>query len=203
MKKIKNQIIAKMKKVVMTVAALAIGLIAAPLQAADGPKFNVAAIKNAEKALFTCQHSGREKLTLRIKDQAGNVVHQETIAYSIARVYDLSHLGKGTYHFELAGKEGVSVKTIQIRGKETSPLVMQVTEGAKRGLFHLAYFQNFAKEKVEIRITNEKGEEVYTGYATDEDYYRFFDLSQLPSGNYTFTLTCGEQILSQTVRIAR
>lgn len=192
-----------MKKLIQAALVLAAGMAVVPLWAADGPKFNVAAVKNAEKVIFACDNAAGEKLVLKIKDQTGKIVHQETIAQSAARLYDVSLLGKGAYQFELIGKDGVTTQLVEVRGKDTAKLVMNVTEGAQKGLFHLAYFQNFAKEKVDISILNEKGEEVYNGSSTAEDFYRFFDLTKQPSGNYTFTITCGEQVISQTVRIAR
>jgi hypothetical protein len=192
-----------MKKLIQAVMVVAVGMTVIPLWAADGPRFNVAAVKNAEKVIFTCENVAGEKLVLKIKDQTGKVVHQETITQPTARLYDVSPLGKGAYQFELIGKGGVTTQQVEVRGKDAATLIMSVTESAQKGLFHLAYFQNFAKEKVDIRIFNEKGDEIYQGYSTAEDFYRFFDLTKQPSGNYTFTITCGEQVISQTVRIAR
>ncbi|WP_448520484.1 hypothetical protein [Rhodoflexus sp.] len=192
-----------MKKLIQAVLVVAAGMVAAPLWAADGPRFNVAAVKNAEKVVFACDNSAGEKLVLKIRDKEGNVVHQETIVQSAARLYDVSMLGKGSYRFELVGKNGVTSRMVEVSGKEANNLVMNVTEGAQKGMFHLAYFQNFAQEKVYIRIFNEKGDEIYSGSSTAEDFSRFFNLSKQPSGNYTFTITCGEQVLSQTIRIAR
>jgi hypothetical protein len=192
-----------MKKLIQATLVLAAGMAVVPLWAADGPKFNVAAVKNAEKVIFACDNAASEKLVLKIKDKAGNVVHQETITQPTARLYDVSLLGKGAYQFELISKDGTTTKSVEVRGKDASTLVMNVTEGAQKGLFHLAYFQNFAKERVDIRIFNEKGDELYNGNSTAEDFYRFFDLTKQPSGNYTFTITCGEQVISQTVHIAR
>ncbi|MCS7019950.1 MAG: gliding motility-associated C-terminal domain-containing protein [Cytophagales bacterium] len=191
-----------MEKLIRQIWVLVAIMVALPLWALDGPKFNVAAVKNAEKVIFACDNAAGEKLVLKIKDQAGNVVHQETIVQPTARLYDVSHLGKGVYRFELIGKGGVSAQTVEVRGRE-SALVMNVTESMQKGIFHLAYFQNFAKEKVYIQIFNEKGEEVYSSHSTEEDFSRLFNLTQQPSGNYTFTITCGEQTLSQTVRVAR
>lgn len=191
-----------MEKLIRAMTVLAIGTIAVPAQALDGPKFSVAALKNAEKVIFACENAANEKLVLKIKDREGNVVHQETIVQPTARLYDISPLGKGVYQFELSGKNGISVQTVEVRGKE-SALFMNVTETPQKGVFHLAYFQNFAKEKVYIQIFNEKGEEIYAAQSNDEDFSRLFNLTKQPSGNYTFTITCGEQVLSQTVRIAR
>lgn len=60
-------------------------------------------------------------------------------------------------------------------------------------------FNNPAREKVVVTITDASTNLLYNQAFTDAAYVQTYDLSMLPDGAYTFTLTKGKEMIRKTV----
>jgi hypothetical protein len=168
--------------------------------------YTVLPLKNTSRVLFSCPKNNAAKMKVSIKDGEGQLLHTETLrgGADMARVYDLSNVQAKKFVFEVsADGQAANTREVTIKGMPETNLVMRVSAAGGEGFAHLSYFNNFDNATVHIRVTDAQGEEVHSSYTTSEDYYRFFDMSKLPAGKYTFVLTTGNQEVKETFELVK
>lgn len=147
------------------------------------------------------QKPDHEAVKIRINDEKGFLLYESN--WKVAQkavVYDLKEFGEGNYVVEISVGDFKERKEINV-GKKATTASLKVVFPLESvdGQVELVYVNNFST--VEISITDEAKNVIYSEVASLKDYRRKFNTSKLKAGKYTFTVRQGEKVFSEIYHI--
>lgn len=156
-------------------------------------------------AIVSAVIPAEEASRLAIKDADGNVLYRsskstETVAFQ--KLLDLSYLADGTYNVYAEGKESTLISTFEVKDHKLVTAKNDKAENItayigknEKGLYVTQINPNAASSY--LVIEDAKGETVYSSALPSTGTYKaLYSINELPSGNYTVSLTSGEKTQS-------
>lgn len=149
--------------------------------------------------IVTMEKPLSSSLKLRIQDQAGVILHQESFLAGdkLAKKYDLADLPVGQYELILADalvedrfeldRTSFGIRVNQNAGERKHMPYLQT----KHGITNLTYL-NKDHKKVSVSLLDERNETIYTEQlAADNIVSRRYNFRSLPEGNYRLVVVAG------------
>jgi Secretion system C-terminal sorting domain len=189
-----------MAVVVLMVSGLSLNV----LEAVAGEEFayTLHPLNNSTKLYFGFNANPQHlPVEVRIKDQAGVVLHRETMsADKAAKVFDFQKLGRGVYLIEIKNGDFIQTKEVQIGEAVAEDLwTAKLSPMIKEGSIEVSYLNN--NEVVTVRIIDADGNDVYHETSSIKAYRRKFNVSKLKAGSYTVKVAHGENSYEQSYTV--
>jgi len=162
--------------------------------------YSIYAIQKSFKFRLAFENPDAERVNVAIYDQSGKKIFGENMSNTnLKRDYNLSELGTGSYTIKLKVGEFESSRQIEL-GKKPEKIAFKSYISPKlneKQGFQVAYENN--GESVYVTITDQNGVILYSEQTEGDSYFsKRFNLSELKSGNYTVSLTCGDKTIERS-----
>lgn len=168
--------------------------------AAEKFAYGMYAIKESMKIRLAFENSAGSKVTVRITDAQGNVLHREELRNmtKMKRNYDLSSFGKGVYTVDITAGEFRTSNKVAVGGAQLTKAAFAayISSEVKDGFVKVAFAN--AEEPVYIKIADRNGAVLYSEVSEgNQNYARRFKVSALQKGEYVLSISHGDKTLSQ------
>lgn len=167
--------------------------------------YHIQAIKGTDKFRLAFENESKQKVSIRIMNEAGDIVFSEIQkeANKMNKTYDLSSLGKGKYLVKIRSGKFQVEEELMIGKIEEVAFIGKITNySQKKNTFRVAF--KASDEEVKLKITDQTGNVVYersiTGY---HNYHALYNVNDLSVGNYKITLSTQDQTIKQTYTVTK
>ena len=142
------------------------------------------------------------KAILRLKDEAGRVLHREAInGHSYMKKYDMASLPSGEYTVEVRSEEGVSREVFTIGAGTPTAVYFKPAVQVEEDLVKVM-FKNSIASPVSLTLHDRFGEVLYqTTVASQEQFSKGLSLARLTGEQYSLSITGDNYVYSKSIAL--
>ncbi len=153
----------------------------------------------AKKLVVNLNDWASSDVNVIIRNESGEIIYNDDFAQGAIskRTYDLANLPNGAYSLEIAGINKKSITEVIVASKEVAVLaeatqiVYKPTIAVKENIIELNHLS--LGEDVTIKMSDSKGTFFTTTFEGKDAVHTSFDISDLPKGEYIFSLSTDNQ----------